>query len=192
MLASGSRYRAELLARLRLPFTQDSADIDESSQPREHPYDLVLRLAVRKASVVAARHVNGVVIGSDQVAVANGEILGKPHTEERAKIQLRKLSGVRVRFYTGLCVYAASQRLKLTAVDLTDVQFRTLSDGEIERYVLLERPLDCAGAIKSEALGSTLFERIESQDPTGLIGLPLIRLAALLRQAGIDPLLAPS
>lgn len=193
ILASSSRYRAALLERLGLPFTAASPDVDESRRPGERPDALVRRLSRAKAEAAAAG-LDGpaLVIGSDQVAVLGDAVLGKPGTEARARAQLAALSGERVRFLTGLCLLSApGGDAQETVVD-TEVWFRRLERAEIADYVARERPLDCAGAFKSEALGIALFEAIRSDDPTALIGLPLIALCAMLREAGMPVLGARS
>jgi septum formation protein len=190
ILASSSRYRRELLQRLRMPFESMSPDVDESPLPGEAPADLARRLAVAKALAVASSHPGAVVIGSDQVADLEGQAIGKPGTHERATAQLRQMSGRRVVFQTAVAVLrldAGYRRCELAAVD---VLFRELQDDQIERYLRLEQPYDCAGSAKCETLGISLLQSIESDDPTALIGLPLIRTSELLRQAGIDPLRA--
>lgn len=188
LLASSSRYRAQLLERLGLPFSCRSPDIDESSLPGENAQALVTRLSRAKAEAVASAAGDALVIGSDQVAVCEGRILGKPGTAERARAQLASLSGRHVDFLTGLSLLdPVSGHVQTTAVP-TRVRFRTLTDAEIADYVAREQPLDCAGAFKSEALGIALFEAMESEDPTALIGLPLIALCDMLREAGCPPL----
>ncbi|HEX7914203.1 Maf family protein [Rudaea sp.] len=188
VLASTSAYRRELLARLGVPFRQQSPQVDEAALPGEAPAVLAARLATAKASAVAATNPNALVIGSDQVADCAGSILGKPGDLARARQQLRASSANRVVFHTAICLidtHSAPTR-EFHAIDTTTVVFRSLSDAEIERYLVHERPFDCAGSFKSEGLGITLFERVESQDPTALIGLPLIALCRLLREAGVD------
>lgn len=185
VLASGSRYRRELLGRLGLPFTCDSPDIDESARPGEAPPDLALRLAREKALAVIPRHPGTLVIGSDQVADCDGVRLGKPGTTERAIAQLHAASGRRVTFWTGLALAnAGTGRIHATLVRC-DVDFRNLTDDEIRRYVDLEQPLDCAGSFKSEGLGVVLFRRLVTDDPTSLVGLPLIALCDMLRAEGV-------
>ena len=179
ILASGSPYRKVLLDRLRLPF----------SVPGEQPAALAVRLAREKALVVAARRPGAIVIGSDQVASLDGEMLRKPGTAELAVDQLKACSGREVGFDTGVCVVEPSGRTRTDCVAVT-VHFRSLSDAEIRRYVELDRPLDCAGSFKWESLGITLFERLETDDPTALEGLPLIALSRMLRDAGLDVLAA--
>jgi septum formation protein len=190
VLGSTSRYRAELLRRLTPHFRQIAPDVDEARRPGEAPQALAERLARAKAEAVARRSPGAVVIGSDQVAALDDDILGKPGSAERACAQLAACSGRRVRFFTALClVDARVDPVQVHAeTDFTDVQFRTLDAGQIARYVQLEQPLDCAGSFKSEGLGIALFERIASDDPSALIGLPMIALCRLLRDAGIDVL----
>jgi septum formation protein len=186
ILASTSRYRRELLQRLRLPFDVVSPEVDETPLPGEAPAALALRLALAKARAVQARQPGAVVIGSDQVADLDGEPIGKPHTHERAVAQLTRLSGRSVVFQTGVAVVAPGfERALLASVR---VRFRALAPAEIEHYLRTEQPYDCAGSAKSETLGIALLEAIDSDDPTALVGLPLIRTCALLREAGIDPL----
>ncbi len=186
ILASTSRYRRELLQRLRLPFDVVSPEVDETPLPGEAPAALALRLALAKARAVQACQPGAVVIGSDQVADLDGEPIGKPHTHERAVAQLTRLSGRSVVFQTGVAVVAPGfERALLASVR---VRFRALAPAEIEHYLRTEQPYDCAGSAKSETLGIALLEAIDSDDPTALVGLPLIRTCALLREAGIDPL----
>ncbi|HUR40248.1 MAG TPA: nucleoside triphosphate pyrophosphatase [Verrucomicrobiae bacterium] len=182
VLASSSRYRAELLSRLGVPYTQDAPSIDESARDGEAPYPLALRLATGKAQSVAARHPGRWVLGSDQVPSLAGVVFGKPGTRANAVAQLRNFSGKAVEFHTAVALVASG--VPITAVDLTIVRFRVLGDAEIERYVDAEVAYDCAGAFKAEGLGITLFEAIESRDPTALIGLPLILVRRLLAEAG--------
>ena len=190
ILASTSRYRRELLSRLRLPFEVASPGVDETAAAGETPVDLALRLALAKAEAVAARHPAAVVIGSDQVADLDGEAIGKPGTHERAVAQLRRMSGRRVVFQTAVAVVRRNRGYAQVRLAPVTVRFRALSDTEIERYLRLEQPYDCAGSAKSETLGIALLEAIDSDDPTALVGLPLIRTCALLREAGLDPLVA--
>lgn len=184
VLGSTSRYRAELLRRLLADFTQAAPGVDEASLPDEAPAARALRLAIAKAEAVARFHPQALVIGSDQVAELGGEVLDKPGTPERAHQQLRASSGRTVHFHTALCLLDARTGARHTHVDLTRAVFRELDDDEIARYVERESPLDCAGSFKCEALGISLFERIETTDPSALVGLPLIALARLLRAAG--------
>jgi septum formation protein len=184
VLASTSRYRRELLERLRLPFDVARPEVDETALPGEAPQALAVRLAKAKARAVAGTlDGDGWALGSDQVADLAGRALGKPGGREAAIAQLRAMSGGAVRFHTALCLAHPDGRA-LAAIDLTEVRFRALADAEIERYVDAEQPFDCAGSFKSEGLGITLFEAIDNRDPTALIGLPLIATCALLRQAG--------
>ncbi|MBS0377621.1 MAG: septum formation protein Maf [Proteobacteria bacterium] len=186
ILASTSRYRAELLARLRVPFTAVAPEVPETPRSGEPPMDRAQRLAREKAEAVAARHPDALVIGSDQVAAAaDGAVLDKPGDARRAEAQLARLGGTTARFHTGCAVILKRSALSLSHLDTTTVVFRPLSAQEIARYVALEQPFDCAGGFKAESLGIALFERLESEDPTALIGLPLIWLAAALRSAGL-------
>ncbi|TCV97394.1 septum formation protein [Luteibacter rhizovicinus] len=184
LLASTSRYRAELLHRILPEFIQAAPGTDESPLPDEMPRERAQRLALAKAKAAAAIHPDAIVIGSDQVADLGGRVLDKPGTAERAVEQLRASSGREVVVHTAVCVLGPAGYAG-TAVDDTRVVFRHLSDSDIARYVERERPLDCAGSFKCEGLGITLFERIENVDPTALIGLPLIATARLLREAGV-------
>lgn len=188
VLASTSRYRRDLLTRLTSDFRRVAPDIDESPLAEESPPDLAQRLAREKARVVAAENPGAIVIGSDQTADLDGRLLGKPHTVENACAQLAACSARRVTFHTGLCVIDArhAPHRVLVAQDTTRVHFRELGAAEIARYVEREQPLDCAGSFKCEGVGIALFERIESEDPTALIGLPLIGLCRLLREAEIE------
>jgi len=188
LLASTSRYRRELLSRLHLPFEVQAPQVDETRLNGETPAAMALRLAQAKAAAVAALHRSAVVIGSDQVADLDGEAVGKPGNHERARAQLRRLSGQRVSFHTAVSVQRADRGFERTLLSSVRVQFRELSDAEIEFYLRTEQPYDCAGSAKCETLGIALLASIESDDPTALVGLPLIRTCELLRQAGIDPL----
>lgn len=183
VLASTSRYRRELLARLGLPFDVARPDVDETPVGGEHPAALAPRLAAAKAAAVAETAGDAWVIGSDQVADLNGHALGKAGGREAAIAQLQAMSGREVAFHTAVCL-ARAGRLPLAATDRTTVRFRTLSAGEISRYVDAEQPWDCAGSFKCEGLGIALFDAIETRDPTALVGLPLIATAGLLRRAG--------
>jgi septum formation protein len=189
ILGSTSRYRRELLSRLKLEFEVASPDVDETPLAGEPPAVLALRLALAKANEVARRFPHSVVIGSDQVADLNGEPLGKPGNHERAVAQLRRMSGQTVVFQTAVAVVHQSVNFSASAVVPVTVKFRELSDVEIEHYLQVEQPYDCAGSAKSEALGIALLDAIDSDDPTALVGLPLIQTCALLRRAGINPLL---
>ena len=188
ILGSTSVYRRELLARLRLPFEVHAPDVDETPLPGEAPAALALRLALAKAHAVSRLHPDAVVIGSDQVADLDGQPIGKPGTHERAVAQLRSMSGREVVFQTAVAVVCARSAHVGTALVPVTVRFRKLSDPEIELYLRAEQPYDCAGSAKSETLGIALLDSICSDDPTALVGLPLIRTCALLRAAGIDPL----
>jgi septum formation protein len=183
ILASTSRYRRELLARLRLAFDVAGPETDEAPLPGEAPAALARRLAAAKAAAVARSHGDAWVLGSDQVAELEGAALGKPGGREAALAQLGAMSGRRVAFRTAVCLAHADGR-RLDALDTTVVRFRALAGDEIARYVDAEQPFDCAGSFKSEGLGIVLFESIESRDPTALVGLPLIATARLLREAG--------
>ncbi len=189
VLGSTSPYRRELLSRLGMPFDTRSPDVDEAALPNEPPQALAMRLALAKARAVAERERGDVVvIGSDQVADLNGQHLGKPGTHENATAQLQAMRGQTVRFHTAVCVRRAASSFEETVLQTVTVRFRDLSDGDIERYLRREQPYDCAGSAKAEGLGIALLESIDSQDPTALIGLPLIDTARLLRQAGLDAL----
>ena len=184
VLASTSRYRRELLGRLRLPFDVARPEVDETPLSGESPQALANRLAKAKARDVAQRSPDDIwALGSDQVADLDGLPLGKPGGHDAAIAQLRAMSGRTVRFHTGLCLAHADGRV-FTEIDLTEVQFRVLDDAEITRYVDAEQPYDCAGSFKSEGLGITLFDAIDNRDPSALVGLPLIATCRLLRQAG--------
>ena len=185
ILASGSPYRRELLGRLRLPFTAWSPDLDESVLPGERPEATAVRLARAKAQAGAARWPHGWIIGSDQVADVDGRAVSKPGTLDNARRQLRELGGRAVVFHTALALAAPGGRLHERVVD-TEVAFRPLSDAEIERYLAREPALDCAGSAKSEGLGIALLERLGGDDPTALVGLPLIALSQLLRAEGFE------
>ena len=176
------------MQRLRLPFEVLSPDVDESPLPGETPHDLACRLALAKAHAVAALQPEAVVIGSDQVADLNGLPLGKPGTHERAVVQLRQMRGQTVIFQTAVAVVCAATGFAQMDIAPVKVQFRDLSDAEIEAYLQAEQPYDCAGSAKSEGLGIALLERIDNDDPSALVGLPLIRTCALLRAAGVKVL----
>ena len=192
ILGSTSRYRRELLERLRLPFTVAAPDVDETPQAGEQPAALALRLALAKAREVAARHPGAVVIGSDQVADLDGQPIGKPGRHDRAVAQLRAMRGRAVVFQTAVAVVRPDTGYERVQLAPVTVRFRDLSDAEIEHYLRTEQPYDCAGSAKCETLGIALLEAIESDDPTALVGLPLIRTCAMLREAGLDPLLRPA
>ena len=191
ILGSTSAYRRELLERLRLPFSVESPHVDETALPGESPAALACRLALAKAEAVAARFPEAVVIGSDQVADLSGQALGKPGNHARAVQQLQRLSGNVVVFQTAIAVVCRATGFSEQALAPVEVTFRTLSDTEIENYLQAEQPYDCAGSAKSEGLGIALLERIDNDDPTALIGLPLIRTAAFWRAAGLDFLASP-
>lgn len=183
ILASSSRYRRELLTRLRLPFDSRNPDVDESPCAGEAPADLAQRLARTKAEAVACANPGTWVIGSDQVLECEGQMYSKPGTHAAAAAQLRSLSGKTARFHTALCLQGPDGR-QWTALDTTETDYRRLSDSQIERYLAAEPAYDCAGSCKAEGLGIALCAAIRSQDPTALIGLPLIALSGLLTEAG--------
>lgn len=185
VLGSTSRYRRELLQRLGLPFTVAAPDVDETPLQGEAPRALALRLALAKAHAVAAQHPDAVVIGSDQVADLHGQPLGKPGTHERASAQLQRMSGETVIFQTAVAVVCAATGFEQVDLAPVEVRFRTLKGDEIERYLHAEQPYDCAGSAKSEGLGISLLDAILSDDPTALVGLPLIRTCRMLRAAGL-------
>lgn len=192
-LASTSVFRKALLEKLTANFATAKPEVDETPLPAETPTQLVLRLSAAKAKAVAdqliQQRVDALVIGSDQVAVHQGRILGKPHTADNAFAQLKSFSGTEVEFLTGLSVIDNVSGAQQTLLDSFKVTFRQLTDAEIWRYIEREQPLQCAGSFKSEGLGITLFERLQGDDPNSLIGLPLIKLHALLKQFGLDLLL---
>lgn len=186
VLASTSPFRREILHKLALPFDVAAPDVDESVQNKECPDTLVKRLAESKARAVAANWPQALVIGSDQVAYVNGEILGKPGDKQNAMKQLALTSGKTVIFYTGLCLFnSASQRAQISC-ELFKVHFRQLNEAQIGRYLDHEQPFNCAGSFKSEGMGITLFKKLEGDDPNTLIGLPLIRLVEMLGNEGIE------
>ncbi len=185
VLGSTSRYRRELLTRLALPFDVAAPDVDETPAAGESPKALALRLALAKARAVAAQHPDAVVIGSDQVADLAGQPLGKPGTHERATLQLQQMRSQTVVFQTAVAVVCQATGFEQVDLAPVRVQFRDLSDAEIERYLRAEQPYDCAGSAKSEGLGIALLDAIDSDDPTALIGLPLIRTCRMLRAAGL-------
>lgn len=186
ILASSSRYRHGMLSRLHIPFTAVSPDVDETPLPGETPAALSLRLSLAKAEAVCARHPGAVVIGSDQVATIDGTPIGKPGSFERAREQLRMLSGRTVEFHSALCVHDG-KRHELDDV-VTHCVFRELGDREIDAYLRREQPFDTAGSAKAEGLGIALMQAMHSDDPTAIVGLPLIALCRMLRSFGIDPL----
>ena len=185
VLGSTSRYRGELLQRLRIPFEVHAPEVDETPQSDEAPATLAVRLALEKARAVARNWPSAVVIGADQVADLNGQPLGKPGDHARATEQLRQMRGKTVVFQTAVAVVCVDTGFEQGSLAAVRVKFRDLSDAEIENYLMAEQPYDCAGSAKSEGLGIALLESIDSDDPTALIGLPLIRTCALLRAAGI-------
>ena len=185
ILGSTSRYRKELLARLRIPFETAAPDVDERPHSNESPKDLALRLALAKARAVALKHPDAVVIGSDQVADLDGIPLGKPGNHTNAILQLQRMRGKTVIFQTALSVVCIATGYERTDLAEVKVKFRDLSDAEIETYLRAEEPYDCAGSAKSEGLGISLLDAIDNDDPTALIGLPLIRTCQLLREAGV-------
>ncbi|MGE5153452.1 MAG: Maf family protein [Bdellovibrio bacteriovorus] len=188
VLASTSPYRSTLLGRLGLPFKTAAPQVDESPRPGEPPQVLVLRLAEAKARAVARDFPDALIIGSDQVACIDDQILGKPGDRSRAIAQLEQASGRCVVFQTGLCLLNAATGRAQTLVEPFRVHFRPLNRARIEAYLDREAPYNCAGSFKSEGLGIALFERLEGDDPSALIGLPLIRLVTLLASEGMDPL----
>jgi septum formation protein len=185
VLGSSSPYRRELLSRLRLQFTVEIPDVDESARAGEAPRELALRLALAKAHVVAARFPQAIVIGSDQVADLAGEAIGKPGSHEKAVAQLRQMRGETVVFHTAVAVVCTQSGFEQVELVPVKVKFRRLTDAEIESYLRLEQPYDCAGSARSEGLGVAILDAIESDDPTALVGLPLIRTCRMLRAAGL-------
>lgn len=188
VLGSTSPFRKSILEKLNLPFQCAKPNIDETAFANETPQDLVERLAIEKAQAVAGEFTNALIISSDQVAVCDGDILGKPHNFDNGVKQLTKFSNKAVTFYTGLCVYDSASKKTLSLVEPFIVHFNELLQTEIENYLKAEQPYNCAGSFKSEGLGICLFEKLEGDDPNTLIGLPLIRLVALLKQHGLDVL----
>jgi septum formation protein len=191
ILGSTSAYRRELLERLRIPFSVESPYVDETPLPAEQPAALACRLALAKANAVAQRHPDCVVIGSDQVADLDGLALGKPGDHARAVAQLRQMRGKTVVFQTAVAVVCLQSGFCQQALAAVKVTFRALADAEIENYLQAEKPYDCAGSAKSEGLGIALLDAIDSDDPTALVGLPLIRTSRMLRAAGVQ-LLSPN
>lgn len=189
ILASTSRYRRELLERLRVPFSVRAPEVDESARPGESPAVVASRLALEKARAVAKAQPAAVVIGSDQVADLEGQAIGKPGTHECAQTQLRAMSGKTLVFHTAVAVVCIARGYEAQAIVPVTVRLRKLGDAEIEHYLRTETPYDCAGSAKVETLGIALLESVESDDPTALVGLPLIRTCELLRAVGIDPLM---
>ena len=186
ILGSTSPFRAEILQKLCVSFDTAAPNIDESSQTDETPTQLVERLSISKAKKVAEVHPAALIVGSDQVACVEQQVLGKPHTHEKAVEQLRFLSGKIVSFHTGLCLFNSQTGNTQSTVEVFKVHFRTLSDDKIERYLQNEQPYNCAGSFKSEALGISLFKKLEGDDPNTLIGLPLIRLVEFLSNEGLQ------
>ena len=190
ILGSSSIYRKELLARLQIPFSVAVPQIDEKPRANEKPEATALRLAQEKAAAIAAREDNAIVIGCDQVATLDGEQIGKPGSHENALKQLQKMRGRQVVFHTALCLLDGRRNPSSDKVQLENVQtlvsFRDLKDSELDAYLRIEQPYDCAGSAKNEGLGIAIIERIESSDPTALTGLPLISLTTMLRRAGIE------
>ena len=186
ILGSTSAYRRELLARLNIPFEVAAPGVDETSMVGEAPRTLAERLALAKAKAVAAKYPQAVVIGSDQVADLNGLSLGKPGTHDKATRQLRQMRGQTVIFHIAVAVVCLDSGFEERSLAAVRVKFRALTDDEIENYLLIEKPYDCAGSAKSEGLGIVLLESIDSDDPTALIGLPLIRTCQMLRAAGVE------
>ena len=185
VLGSTSRYRRELLERLHIPFEVAAPDVDETPRPGEAPRALAERLALAKARAVAATFPGAVVIGSDQVADLDGEPLGKPGTHENAVAQLRRMRGRTVIFQTAVAVVCLESGYEAQSLAPVKVRFRDLSDDEIENYLRIEQPYDCAGSAKSEGLGIALLESIDNDDPTALVGLPLIRTCRMIQAAGV-------
>lgn len=186
LLASSSPWRRELLSRLGLPFECASPDIDESPLPGESAENLCLRLAEAKARALAADYPQHLIIGSDQVLLLDGEAVSKPGNHAAAVRQLQRSSGRRIRFSTAICLLNSYSGQIQRAVEPFDVVFRELDNASIERYLLAEKPYDCAGSFKSEGLGISLFESLQGEDPNSLIGLPLIRLCTMLRNEGLQ------
>ncbi len=184
VLGSTSPFRQQILQKLHVAFETDSPDVDESPLNDETPQQLVARLSEKKARSVATRHPDALIIGSDQVCVNGNDILGKPHTHENAVQQLMNASGKSITFYTGLCLYNAKTDTAQTEVVPFNVYFREITKEQIEHYLQIEKPYNCAGSFKSEGYGITLFSKLEGEDPNTLIGLPLIRLTAMLEKEG--------
>lgn len=186
ILGSTSPYRRQLMERLQYPFATAAPDIDETRRMGESARDMVLRLSLQKAQKVAEQHPDALIIGSDQCAVLNEQVIGKPGTHENAVQQLQNSSGETVYFLTGLCLYDSHDGSYQLDVVPFQVDFRELTKGEIDRYLRKDQPYNCAGSFRSESLGITLFKRMTGDDPTALMGLPLIRLSEMLRQARIS------
>lgn len=188
VLASSSPYRREILTKLGLPFECYSPEIDESALSNELPIELVKRLAIQKAQAVATQYPKALIIGSDQVAVLDNIVMTKPHTYANAIKQLQASSGQEVTFLTSLCLFNSLTNKHQVIVSPYSVEFLSLTDQQIEHYLLKEQPYNCAGSFKSEGLGITLFKRFKGDDPNSLIGLPLIELTQMLRAEGVEPL----
>ncbi|UTW49130.1 nucleoside triphosphate pyrophosphatase [Bacterioplanoides sp. SCSIO 12839] len=188
LLASSSPFRRQILNKLRIPFTCASPDIDETPLSAETPQQYVERLAIEKAQALANQYPEHWIIGSDQTSVLDGEIRGKPLTRDNAIRQLQQSSAKHVQFYTGLCLLNAASGQYVSMIEPFSVHFRELSTTEVERYIDLEQPLNCAGSFMVEGLGINLFEKLEGRDENSLIGLPLIGLLELMREAGLEPL----
>ncbi len=188
VLGSTSPFRKTILEKLQIPFKCASPNINETTLQGESPQALVERLAIEKAKAVSLQYPNAIIIGSDQVAVCQGEILGKPHNFTNGVKQLSKFSNKSVTFYTGLCVYNSETDQVTSLVEPFVVHFKPLSQNEIESYLQAEQPYNCAGSFKSEGLGICLFSKLEGEDPNTLIGLPLIKLVDLLKKHGVDVL----
>ena len=188
ILASSSKYRQQLLARLGLPFESIAPDIDESPLPDESPETLVKRLAIEKAEIVSQSHHQALVIGSDQLAVFDGQIIGKPGNLDKAIQQLKNFSGKQIGFLTSVALICHSTNFKDVEISEVTVQFKELNNQQIESYLLKDQPYDCAGSFKIESMGISLFLSVDSQDPTSLEGLPLISLSKMLLKAGVDVL----
>jgi len=186
ILASTSPFRKALLTKLRLPFTTESPEIDETPLPNESVIDMVNRLSHAKAQAIAEKYPNTIVIASDQSATYQGKAVGKPHTYQNATQQLKQFSGETIHLNTGLVVFDGRTRKTYKTLDITKVSFRILSETDIHNYLVLEEPYQCAGSFKSEGLGITLFSQIEGKDPNALIGLPLIDLTSFLKQCDIQ------
>lgn len=188
ILASSSPFRRELLDKLQLDYQSHSPDIDESALPDESPEQLVQRLALAKAQEVGKLYPQALIIGSDQVAVLDNNIMTKPHTHENAVAQLQNSSGRTVSFLTSLCLFNSQTQHHHLSIEYYDVEFLHLTKDQIENYLLKEKPYQCAGSFKSEGLGITLFNQFKGKDPNSLIGLPLIKLTEMLRLEGVEPL----
>ncbi len=186
VLASTSTFRKSLLEKLQLAFVCQAPNVDETAATGESAVALVQRLAQAKAEAIACDHPDALIIGSDQVAVLNNRIIGKPLSHDRATAQLRASSGQTITFYTGLCLHNSATGSSDVLCDPFKVHFRKLSEAQIERYLQREQPYQCAGSFKSEGLGISLFKKLEGDDPNTLVGLPLIRLIELLQRQGVE------